>query len=85
VVQHLLGVKPVAEGLRIDPCIPRSWKGFALKRRFRGGMVEIEVHNPAALCRGVRRLEVDGKPLDGNVLPAELAAKGCRVVVVLED
>jgi len=31
----LLGVRPEVDGLRIDPCIPKAWPGFTMRRRFR--------------------------------------------------
>ena len=32
----LLGVRPEADGVRIDPCIPKTWPGFTMRRTFRG-------------------------------------------------
>ena len=34
--QYILGVRPSASGLVVDPCIPRGWKGFTVHRVFRG-------------------------------------------------
>ena len=34
--QWILGIRPELDGLRIDPCIPRKWKGFSVKRSFPG-------------------------------------------------
>jgi cellobiose phosphorylase len=44
--QYILGLRPEAEGLRIDPCIPRTWAGFRALWRFRDAPIEIEVKNP---------------------------------------
>ena len=70
--QHILGIRPEVGGLRIDPCIPRIWPGFSAVRNFRGKRVHIEVRNPAGVCRGVKSLTVDGKPVEGNAVPREL-------------
>ncbi|MBU4488940.1 MAG: glycosyl transferase family 36 [Candidatus Omnitrophica bacterium] len=43
ITEWILGVRPGKDGLVVDPCIPRSWKGFRMKRLFRGKMYEIEV------------------------------------------
>lgn len=77
--QGLLGIRPDHGGLRIDPCVPRSWGSFRVTRRFRGAVYEIEVRNPDGVCRGVRSLTVDGRPVDGNLVPA--AGRGARVRV----
>lgn len=75
----LLGLRADYEGLRVDPCIPRFWRGFTARRRFRGAEYRIAVHNPRGVCRGVRRLTVDGHPVEGNLLPP---AKPGAVVAV---
>ncbi len=79
--QYVLGLRPEPEGLRIDPCIPRAWKGFKAVRRFRGHTVEIEVNNPAGVCQGVRSVTLNGKTVEGNVIPAEQLGEKNIVVV----
>jgi cellobiose phosphorylase len=82
-VQWILGVRPELEGLRIDPCIPKSWPEFTLRRSFRGKTVTIEVSNPKGVCRGVSSMLVDGQRVEGNLLPLELLKDGGTVVVEL--
>ena len=84
--QYILGIRPEFRGLRIDPCIPPNWPGFAATRRFRGATYRIEVRNPHRLCRGVERLLVDGKELPGSLAPLpRRAGQAIRVKVVLEE
>jgi cellobiose phosphorylase len=82
-VKHILGVMPVYAGLKIDPCIPKAWDGFGVKRRFRGASYAIQISNPGHVSRGVKSLKVDGKPVDGNVVPAFDDGKEHSVEVVL--
>lgn len=70
ITQWILGIRPEHEGLRLDPCIPRSWAGFTAVRRFRGHTYRLLVRNPHGLCRGVRSLRVDGQEVPGNLIPA---------------
>jgi cellobiose phosphorylase len=67
--QYILGIRPDYDGLRIDPCIPKKWPGFTVKRRFRGVEYTIEVKNPQGVSKGVKSLVVDGKKVAGNLLP----------------
>jgi cellobiose phosphorylase len=67
--QSILGVQPEFAGLRIDPCIPKKWKGFTVQRKFRGVTYTIAVKNPKGRSRGVKSLLVDGKKIAGNVVP----------------
>jgi len=81
--QYVLGIRPEPDGLRLDPCIPHDWKGFKATRRFRGHMIEIEVKNPDGVCRGVKSLTLNGKLLDGNLLPADRLGEKSLVEVVM--
>jgi cellobiose phosphorylase len=67
--QHILGVRPDWDGLRVTPCIPPEWDGFHVRRRFRGATYEIEVRNPGRVSSGVSDLQVDGQAVEGNLLP----------------
>jgi cellobiose phosphorylase len=71
VTQWILGIRPEFDGLRIDPCIPPEWDGFSVERFFRGNRLNIIVHNPGHVSRGVVKMEVDGMPVDGNLLVIE--------------
>ena len=35
-LNHILGIRPETTGLRIAPCIPKSWPGFTATRRLTG-------------------------------------------------
>ena len=67
--QYILGVRPIYEGLLIDPCIPSSWDGFQVTREFRKTVYRIEVKNPHHVSKGVRSVKVDGNKIEGNVIP----------------
>ena len=77
--QGILGIQPDHGGLRVDPCIPPSWPGFHVRRRFRGATYDIEVRNPDGVSKGVRSLVVDGQVAEGGVVP--VAPKGAVVQV----
>jgi cellobiose phosphorylase len=79
----ILGIRPEVEGLRIDPCIPKAWPGFKMQRHFRGKMLSIEVQNPSGVCRGVKKLTVDGQSVPGNVVPADELRQGSKIVAVM--
>ncbi len=76
---YLLGVRATHEGLLIQPSIPGNWKGFAMLRRYRGATYRIVVTNRAR--SGARRVSiaVNGKPLQGSVVP--VARRGTTVAV----
>jgi len=59
--QYILGIRPDYDGLVVDPCIPKSWEGFTVERKFRGADYTIVVSNPNKVSKGVKKLLVDGK------------------------
>lgn len=67
--QWILGIKPGYDGLEIDPCIPKAWDGYKVTRWYRGSTYAITVKNPDHVSKGVRKIVVDGKEINGNVLP----------------
>jgi cellobiose phosphorylase len=83
VSQYLLGIQPDYDGLRINPCIPKEWKGFSIQRMFRGAMYQIDVSNPKRVNKGVKELTVDGKKVSGNMLPVFKDSRTHRVKIVM--
>ena len=81
--QYILGVRPVYEGLLLDPCVPKDWKGFSVARRFRGKNVRIEFKNPFGVSKGLKELTLNGEKLPGNLIPAEKLGAENDVVVVM--
>jgi cellobiose phosphorylase len=81
--QYILGIRPELGGLRIDPCIPKAWSGFTARRVFQGKTLTIEVTNPSGVCSGVKSLSVDGRPVDGNLIPKARLRNGSTIAAVL--
>ncbi|MGW8249776.1 MAG: GH36-type glycosyl hydrolase domain-containing protein, partial [Anaerolineales bacterium] len=71
--RYILGLQPEQDGLRIDPCLPSSWDGYSATRRFRDKCLNITVHNPRHVCKGMVRMSINGEELRGNLVPASLA------------
>ena len=66
--QWILGIRPDYNGLLIDPCIPKAWKGFQVKRVFRGSTYYITVRNPEGVSKGVKSMTLDNKKMASNVI-----------------
>jgi len=81
--QGILGIRPEYTGLRVDPCIPKSWPSLRVQRRFRGVEHDIEIRNPHGLSRSIKKLEVDGRTIAGNVIPLPSGKSRVRVVATL--
>jgi len=77
ITQAILGIVPDYNGLIVNPCLPDELKEYTVHRKFRGTEYIIHVK-----VTGNRSMTVDGKAVDGNMVP--LADKPvCRVEVTV--
>lgn len=67
--QWILGIRPEFDGLVVDPCIPKDWPEFKVRRKFRDAVFNIQVFNPSRVSKGVVSIEVDGQFVAGNKIP----------------
>jgi cellobiose phosphorylase len=81
-VDFILGIRPTYEGLLINPAIPRSWKSFRAERVFRGARYFVEVENPGGAESGVAAMTVDGRPIEGRIVPISDKSE-CRIHVTM--
>ena len=71
--QHILGVRPELEGLRVAPCIGAEVGSFTIVRKCRGAEYRIGVANKAT--GRPAKLVVDGKAIEGTLVPYAPAGK----------
>jgi cyclic beta-1,2-glucan synthetase len=85
-LERLLGFRAEGTNLVLDPCIPRSWRGFEIVFRYRSARYEISVDNPLGVCRGVLATKLDGVLLsggEGRLIPLVDDGATHRVQIVL--
>ena len=81
--QYILGVYPTHQGLSVDPCIPKGFGDFSITRKFREGTYHIQVKNPQNVEKGVVSMTVDGKAVDGHIIPYEKGKEEYNVVITM--
>jgi len=79
--QYILGIQPDYHGLKIDPCIPSSWKEFSVNRRLRRKLFHIKVQNKAGVQKGVKHLIINGESIVGNLIPQDKMKDNNEVLV----
>ncbi|HEY5466986.1 MAG TPA: glycosyl transferase, partial [Clostridia bacterium] len=65
-LEYILGFQKNGDAIVMDPCIPGKWKEYAIEYKYLDTGYHIRVTNPEGLCKGVRQITVDGKPVTGN-------------------
>lgn len=78
ITQWILGVRPTYEGLQVAPVIPSAWERFEVARRYRGVRYDVQVEREGS--GNEVQIEVDGKSIDGNIIP--LPGEGVKEVRV---
>ena len=81
--QYILGVAPTHQGLSVDPCVPKGFGDFSITRKFREGTYHIQVKNPQNVEKGVVSMTVDGKTVDGHIIPYEKGKAEYNVVITM--
>jgi cellobiose phosphorylase len=81
--QYILGIRPEYEGLRLDPCVPKDWKGYSVERQFRGKKLTIEFKNPNGVNKGIKEVTLNGEKISGNLIPADKLKETNVVVAVM--
>ena len=76
--QWILGIRSTFTGLQVNPIIPQEWPWFSAVRTFRGVTYHIKVERAGS--GNTIRLSVDGKPIEGNIIP--LPKDGVKTVEV---
>ncbi len=75
-IESILGLRSQGEMLHLDPCIPKSWSGFAMTIRYHSASYEIEVENPDGAGRGIASAELDDVLIEARPLRVPFADDG---------
>lgn len=83
VVDWILGVRATHSGLLIEPCIPKEWDAFSVKRVFRNCTYNIKFVNDGHVSNGVEKISVDGVEQTTNLIVPQNKSE-CNVIVYLK-
>lgn len=83
ITKWILGVRPDFNGLYIDPCIPDTWDNIKIKRIFRNVEYDITFKNPDKVCKGVKKIVVDGVEQSEKLVKTVKNKKKCNVTVYM--
>ena len=81
-IENILGLKIKNGFIRIEPCIPSSWKEYNIKYKWKNAFYNIVVKNPNGKNTGVEKVTVNGIEL-GETKEIRLEDNGVFNVEVL--
>ncbi len=70
-LDYLIGIRAVREGLVIDPCFPDDWEKVKVKRFFRNRFYEIEFENPNKKYSKIDKVFINGVEYSKTVIPEQ--------------
>ncbi len=80
-IDHLIGIQASYDGLKVRPCFPAHWPQVKLNRLFRGTMYYITIENIEKESGSKLAITVDGKKIEGDVIPPVSDKKEIHVLI----
>jgi cyclic beta-1,2-glucan synthetase len=80
-LEAILGFQRAGDRLKIDPCIPRDWREYAIHYKHGEADYHIQVINPKQVNRGVEEVHLDGETLPDKVIPLVDDGKNHQAVI----
>ncbi|MBR3864488.1 MAG: hypothetical protein IKJ19_05205 [Clostridia bacterium] len=79
IMEYIIGIRPVKNGLLVSPCFPKTWNNVQVKRDFRGATYCIKFIRSQKFS-----ITIDGKEVEGNVLPIGKMGEYYNIVVYFD-
>ena len=83
IVDWILGIRSTEKGLIIDPCIPKEWNFYSVKRNFRNKEYKINVNNNLHVYSGIQSIKVNGEKISGNLIEYDCSENNITIDVIL--
>jgi len=68
-IEHILGLKIRGSAFTIEPSAPRSWGGYSISYTYKSTIYEINIKNPPGSGEGTKKISLDGKLMEDNMVP----------------
>ena len=66
-IEYILGLKVNNGFLKIEPCIPNSWKEYSIRYKWKDSIYNIKIKNPSGNCYGVTEVRLNGNKVDNSI------------------
>jgi len=80
-LEAILGLRRRGQFLEFNPCIPKSWPQFKITYRFGAAEYHIRVENPQNISKGIKYVEMDGRPALDKRIPLKDDGRRHEVIV----
>ena len=82
-VSGILGIQPVAGGVRLNPCLPVGWGQADVVLESGQGRIELAIRDPDRIGQGETCITVDQRVIDGRFVRYPGKGRNCQVEVTI--
>jgi cyclic beta-1,2-glucan synthetase len=82
-ISGILGIRPEADGVRLEPCLPSSWEHAEIVLESERGRIEIKIKNPDKIGFGETRIMADQCVITGSSIRYPGKGRTCQVVATI--
>lgn len=82
-LENILGFNIEQGVLKINPCIPKEWKEYSIRYRFKNSIYNIKVKNPNGKNTGVDKIFLNGEDVENKEIRLMDNGKVNEVEVVM--
>lgn len=66
-IEYILGLRVTEGVMKIEPCIPKDWKEYSIKYKWKNSIYNIIVKNPNGKNSGVTKVILNGEEVENNI------------------
>ena len=66
-IEYILGLKIENGNLKIEPCIPKEWKEYTIRYKWKESIYNIKIKNPNQKNTGVEKVILNGEEVENNI------------------
>lgn len=66
-IEYIIGLKIKKGYLSIDPCIPKEWKEYQIKYKWKESIYNIKIKNPEGKNKGISKVILNGNEIENKI------------------
>ena len=67
-IENILGLIIENKNIKFNPCIPKEWKEYKIKYKYKGSIYNITIKNPEGKSTGIKKVLLNGKEVEEKVV-----------------
>ena len=82
-IENILGLVIEKNSIIFNPCIPKEWKEYKIKYKYKGSIYNITIKNPEGKSTGITKVLLNGKEVAEKQVPLQKNAGEQQIEVIM--